>query len=147
MNKNSAKNEMPHDLLAERSLVGCLMIDQMAFDQVIEIQLTADDFYDPKLAVVFSAIRNLRFQSVVIDFISICSRLNDMGKLEWVGGQSFVLDLIEEQASAANVLFYAKTVKDKSLLRQIIRSAVHVIKNSSTFSGHILCSTLSTFKI
>jgi replicative DNA helicase len=137
MNKNSTKHEMPHDLLAERSLVGCLMIDQMAFDHVIEVQLAADDFYDPKLAVVFTAIRDLRFQSVVIDFISVCSRLNDMGKLEWLGGQSFVLDLIEEQASAANVVFYAKTVKDKSLLRQIIRSAVQVIENSSSFSGSV----------
>lgn len=137
MSKNTTKNELPHDLLAERSLIGCLMIDQMAFDQVIETQLAAEDFYDPKLAVVFTAIRDLRFQSVVIDFISVCSRLNDMGKLEWLGGQSFVLDIIEEQASAANISYYAKSVKDKSLLRQIIRSAVQVIENSSTFSGSV----------
>ena len=137
MNKLPVKHEMPHDLLSERSLIGCLLIDQMSFDQVSEVQLAADDFYDPKLAVVYSAIRELRFQSVVIDFISVCSRLTDMGKLEWIGGQSFVLDLIEEQASAANVVFYAKTVKDKSLLRQIIRSAVQVIENSSSYSGSV----------
>lgn len=131
------KHEMPHDILAERSLIGCLLIDHMAFDQVIEVQLSADDFYDPKLSQVFTAIRELRFQSVVIDFISVCSKLTDMGKLEGIGGQSFVMDLIEEQASSANVNYYAKTVKDKSLLRQIIRSAVQVIENSSTYSGSV----------
>jgi len=130
-------HELPHDLLAEKSLIGCLLIDYVAYDQIIEVQLVADDFYDPKLAAVFTAIRDLRFQSVVVDFISTCSKLSDQGKLEWVGGQSFVLGLIEEQASAANVIYYAKTVKDKSLLRQIIRSAVTVIENSSTFSGSV----------
>lgn len=137
MSKNTTKHELPHDLLSERSLIGCLLIDQMAFDQVIELQLIAEDFYDPKLSVVFTAIRELRFQSVVIDFVSVCSRLSDISKLEWIGGQSFVLDLIEDQASAANVLYYAKVVKDKSLLRQIIRSAVQVIENSATFSGSV----------
>lgn len=138
MTKNSAKHEMPHDLLAERSLIGCLLIDQMSFDQVTEIQLSAEDFYDPKLAIVFSAIRDLRFQSVVIDFISVCSKLSDMGKLEGLGGQTFVMDIIEDQASSANVNYYAKTIKDKSLLRQIIRSAVQVIENSTEYSGSVL---------
>lgn len=137
MSKNTTKHELPHDLLSERSLIGCLLIDQMGFDQVIELQLVADDFYDPKLSVVFAAIRELRFQSVVIDFVSVCARLSDIGKLEWIGGQTFVMDLIEDQASAANVLYYAKIVKDKSLLRQIIRSAVQVIENSSSYSGSV----------
>ena len=57
---------MPHDLLAEKSLLGCLLIDSNSFDQISETQLDQEDFYDPKLGFVFKAIKELHFHSVVV---------------------------------------------------------------------------------
>jgi len=134
---SSIKYELPHDLLSEKSLLGCLLIDSNSFDQISEVQVEADDFYDPKFATVFRAIKDLHFQSVVVDFVSVCSRLADASKLEWMGGQTFVLNLIEDQISSANIQFYAKTVKDKSLLRQIIKNCHEVVERSGEYSGSV----------
>lgn len=132
---NIAKYEMPHDLLAEKSLIGCLLIDSYSYDQVTEVQLLPEDFYDAKFGTIYSAIRDLHFQSIVVDFVSVSSKLSDMNRLEWLGGQSFILDLIDEQISAANVKHYAKIVKDKSLLRQIIKNCNQVIEQTGSYTG------------
>lgn len=129
--------EMPHDLLTERSLLGCLLIDSHCFDRINEIGVSHEDFYDPKHQIVFEAIQEIFSDSMAIDYVSVCSRLTDMGKLAKVGGQTFVLDLIEDQASTVNVDDYAKIVREKSILRQIIRTASRVIESSSTHTGNV----------
>lgn len=137
MGMRNPRTEMPHDLLAERSLIGCLLIDSFSFDQISEQALSEADFYDEKLGHLFNVIRELRMQSIPVDFVSVCSKLNDYGKLELLGGQSFILDLIEEQASSANIVAYAKIVKDKSVLRQIIRTATKVMEGGLDFQGNV----------
>ncbi len=128
---------MPHDSLAERSLIGCLLIDSFAFDQVSEMNLAESDFYDEKLGYLFQVIRELRLQAAPVDFVSVCSKLSDFGKLDVVGGQSFIMDLIEEQASSAHINAYGKIVKEKSILRQIIRTATKVMETGYQFQGNV----------
>jgi len=129
--------EMPHDLLAEKSLLGCLLIDSHCFDLISESNLDENDFYDPKYQHVFKSIQELHASSTAIDYVSVCSKLSDFGKLESIGGQSFILDLIEDQASTVHVDHYAKIVKDKAVTREIIRTASRVIETGTKFNGNV----------
>ena len=61
-----------------------------------------------------------------IDYITVCSKLTAQGKLDQVGGQEFILDLSEDQASSANVYHYGKIVKEKSVVRNIVKEAMQV---------------------
>lgn len=134
MTKN---HELPHDLLAEKALVGCLLIDNRSFDEITDIGLTKDDFYHPQYGVIFDGIHELATNSKPFDLVSICSKLNDMGKLEMVGGQSAVLELIEDTASSANIYHYAKIVKNKSILRDIVKTSMHITDTGLNFVGDV----------
>ncbi len=129
--------ELPHDLLAEKSLLGCLLIDSNSYDEISDVSLGQDDFYHPQYGTIFKVIRDLHFHSEPIDLVTVCSKLNDLGKIDMIGGQSAILNLIEDQASSANVHYYARGVKEKSILREIIRTATRVIESGSNYAGDI----------
>ncbi len=129
------QNELPHDLLAEKALVGCLIIDGTSFDEISNLQLVGDLFYDPRYGRVFDVVRDLSLANRAIDFVTVCNRLKDQGKLEEVGGESFVSSLVEDQASSANVYEYAKIVKDKYSMREIIKTAMRVVQRGMNYTG------------
>ncbi|MGK0367689.1 MAG: replicative DNA helicase [Thermoproteota archaeon] len=130
-------NELPHDLLAEKSLLGCLLIDSSAFDEISDIKLAREDFYHPQYGMIHEAIFDLARSQKPIDYVSVCAKLTDMGFLDTIGGQSTVLELIEDQASSANIQHYAKIVKDKAVLRRIIRTAARVVEQGKNFVGDV----------
>ncbi len=134
-NNPNTNNELPHDLLAEKALVGCLIIDGSSFDEISNLQIEGQQFYDPRYGRVFDVIRDLSLANRAIDFITVCNRLKDQGKLEEVGGESFISSLTEDQASSANVYEYAKIVKDKFSMREIIKTAMRVVQMGMTFTG------------
>jgi len=129
--------ELPHDFLAEKSFLACLLIDSSAFDEVSDLQIVKEDFYHPQYATIYDAVRDLAFMQKPIDYVSVCAKLRDMGALDRIGGQNAVLDLIEERASSANVYHYAKIVKDKSVIRNIVRTAERVSRSGRDFVGQI----------
>jgi replicative DNA helicase len=134
--KNNQVNELPHDLLAEKALVGCLIIDGNVFDEISNLKITSEQFYDPRYGMIFDVIADLSLGNRAIDYVTVCSKLQEKGKLEEVGGQSFVLSIVEDQASSANVYDYAKIVKDKSSIREILRTAMRVVQMGMTFTGN-----------
>ena len=95
--------ELPHDLLAEKSLVGCLIIDGASFDEIVDLGITKTDFYHPKYGIMFDAISELSNKNQAVDYVTVCSKLSDIGKIEAVGGHSFVHEIVEDQASSANI--------------------------------------------
>ena len=133
-NQNTT-NELPHDLLAEKALVGCLIIDGTVFDEISNLKLEPTFFYDPRFGIIYEVIRDLSLANKAIDYVTVCSKLQEKGKLEEIGGQSFILTLVEDQASSANVYEYAKIVKDKSSMRDIIRTAQRVVQMGLTYTG------------
>ena len=135
MSNSNHTNELPHDLLAEKALVGCLIIDGAAFDEISNLQVNGDQFYDPRYARVFDVIRDLSLANRAIDYVTVCNKLKDQGKLEEVGGESFVSSLAEDQASSANVYEYAKIVKDKFSIREIIKTAMRVVQRGMNYTG------------
>ncbi|MGB0452682.1 MAG: replicative DNA helicase [Bacteriovoracaceae bacterium] len=131
----SGPRELPHDLLAEKSLLGCLIIDNSAFDEIADLKLVAEDFYHPAYGKIFDAIQDLVLANKPIDYVTLCSKLSERGQLESLGGQSFIIEIVEEQASAAHIYDYAKIVKEKSSLRDIVKTAQRVADLGKTFSG------------
>lgn len=128
-------NELPHDLLAERALIGCLIIDGSAFDEISNLQLKGEHFYDPRYGRVFEVIRDLSLGHRAIDYVTVCNKLKDQGFLEEVGGSTFVSSIMEDQASSANVYEYAKIVKDKFSMREIVKTAMRVVQRGMGFTG------------
>lgn len=127
--------ELPHDQLAEKSLLGCLIIDNQSFDQISDLKLKGEDFYHPAYGKVFEAINELFIANRPIDYVTLSSKLAEKGQLESIGGQSFILDIVEEQASISNIYNYGKIVKDKSSMRTLVKTAQTVSEMGRTFTG------------
>jgi replicative DNA helicase len=126
--------ELPHDYLSEKSLLGCLILDGSSFDQISDLSLARDDFHHPHYGLIYETISEVHGRNLPLDFVTVCARLSDKGILDQIGhgderGQSFILRLIEDQASTANIYYYAKLVKEKSLLRKIILMAQKIAED------------------
>ncbi|MCO4755050.1 MAG: replicative DNA helicase [Bacteriovoracaceae bacterium] len=129
--------ELPHDLMAERAFLGCLLVDNRSFDEVTDVGLVDTDFYHPQYGIIFKGIKELSIDNKPFDLVSICSKLTDMGKLEAIGGQSAMVDLIEDTASSANIYHYAKIIKNKSILRDIVRTSMKITDQGVNFVGDV----------
>lgn len=132
-----SRNELPHDISAEKALLGCLLIDHQCFDEISDVGLTTDDFYHPQYGMVFGVIKDLHIESQPIDIITVSSKLNDQGKLERVGGQTALINICEEIGSSANVEHYAKIIKQKSVLREVVRTATRIMQSGTNFTGDV----------
>lgn len=133
--KSASPVEMPHDYLSEKSLISCLIIDGNSFDSISDLKLNREDFYNPQYGQVFDAIKDLYFVGRPIDYVTVCSKLQEMGKLDALGGTDFILKITEEHISAVNVSHYGRAVKEKSSIRDIIRTAQRVVEKGMNFSG------------
>jgi replicative DNA helicase len=127
--------ELPHDILAEKSLLGSLIIDGNCFDEISNLKLAKEDFYHPQYGSIFEAISELVVDNQPVDYITVCSKLTEKGTLDSVGGQDEVLALAEGQVSSANVYHYGKTVKDKSSIRNIVKEAGRVVEMGMSYNG------------
>lgn len=127
--------ELPHDVLAEKTLIGCLLIDGSSFDDISDLKLQKEHFFHPKYGIIFEALLDLSLTNQPIDYVTACSKLKEKGKLEEIGGESFVLEIIEDQASAANIYHYAKIVRDKASMRELVRTAMRVADMGTSFKG------------
>jgi replicative DNA helicase len=127
--------QLPHDLLAEKSLIGCLLIDGQSFDDIADLKLKGEDFFHPQYGTIYESIKDLTLENQPIDYITVSSKLNALGKIEEIGGASGLSEIVEEQASAANVYAYAKSVKDKASLREIVRTSMRVSEMGMNYQG------------
>ena len=105
-------------------------------DEISDLSLKQGDFYHPQYGKVFAAIQELSHESRPIDYVTVCSKLQDKGDLESLGGQAFILELVEDQATSANIYYYAKNVREKASVRDIVRAAMRVVEAGTKFSGN-----------
>ncbi|MDD5433047.1 MAG: replicative DNA helicase [Candidatus Pacebacteria bacterium] len=109
----------PQNIEAEKSLLGCLMIDTDAIYKVADF-LQTKDFYKPNHQIIFEAILDLFDKREPVDLLSLSSKLGEKNKLEEIGGVSYLTDLINTVPTASHILHYAKTVQEKRILRDLI---------------------------
>src|SRR6266487_343608 len=122
MSKNAMETMMPHNLDAERGVLGSLIIDPEAMDQVVGF-LRADDFYRNAHRLIYEVIVSLHQQRTEADFITICHELERRKHLKDVGGPGSLTSLINAVPTSGHVLYYAQIVQRTSLFRQLIAAS------------------------
>ena len=112
----------PHDIQAEQSALGGMMLDADAAVDVMSI-LTSENIYRPAHQIIYSAICALMDQGEPIDAISVNAELAKRGQATRVGGATYLHTLTDTIPTAANAGHYAKIVFDRSLLRRLVEVA------------------------
>ncbi|MDX6711871.1 MAG: replicative helicase, partial [Blastocatellia bacterium] len=113
---------LPNSPEAERAILGAVLLDNALISQAIEL-LKVEDFYVPSHRRIFQVMVGLFERGSAIDHILISDDLRRESALESVGGLSFIMNLTYGLPHFTNITHYAKIVKGKSLLRQLIKSA------------------------
>jgi replicative DNA helicase len=115
----------PQAIEAERSLLGCLMLDKNAIVKIADF-LRPPDFYKGIHSEIYSTCQELFEKGEPIDILSCSNRLEEKGKLEEIGGNSYLTELVNSVPTATNVLNYAKIVQRKSILRNLINASYEI---------------------
>jgi len=109
----------PHSIEAEQSVLGGLLLDNAAYDRVIDL-VSAEDFYRFDHRLIFQSITKLVAASKPADVITVFESLSLIGKAEEVGGLAYLNALAQNTPSAANIRRYAEIVRDRGVLRKLI---------------------------
>ncbi len=122
----------PQSIEAEESVLGSLLIDKDAIHKVVDL-LTPEDFYKPTSEKIYSAIIDLTKKNQPIDIVSLTNRLKEKGGFKDVGGSAYLAELANSVPSATNIESYAKIVKEKKILRDLISASAAI--SDSAFSS------------
>jgi len=131
---------LPHNLEAERSVLGAILIQNEAYNLAVE-QVRPEDFYRDAHRRIFDKIIALAERGMAIDFITLKEELARAGELDTVGGPAYIASLVDGVPRATNVEHYARIVKDKRVLRQLISTANGILLDAyqaEQDSGEIL---------
>jgi len=121
----------PHSLEAEQSVLGALLIDRTAWDQVADI-VTTEDFYRPDHRLIFEALGELVAAGRPGDVVTVSEQLERRGRLTDAGGLAYLGTLAGDTPTAANARSYAQIVRERALLRRLIEAGREIA--SSVFS-------------
>ena len=121
----------PHSIEAEQAVLGGIFLDKDAWLKVAE-RIQAEDFYRQDHRVIFSAITALESQGKPFDIVTVAEWLESNQKLGDAGGLSYLAALAENTPTAANIAAYADIVRRRSVLRQLIHTAMEI--NESVFN-------------
>ena len=109
----------PHSIEAEQAVLGGLMLDRAAWDNVGDV-VVAEDFFRPDHALIFESIASLASEAQPCDPVTVSEHLARLGKLNDAGGLAYLGTLTRDTPGAANARAYAEIVKERSLLRQLV---------------------------
>ncbi len=119
---NKRLRTLPHDLDAERALLGALMLKPEALHDV-SVTVQPESFYAEKHKEIYRAILELFTKGDPIDVLSITTRLKKNEQLERIGGANYIAEIMEAVPAAGNASYYGTLVQDKSILRGLIYAA------------------------
>ncbi len=119
----------PQDLEAEQSVLGSLMIDKEAIFAVGDL-LTPAEFYKKAHAIIYEAILKLWGRHEPIDILSVTAELKKADALQSVGGSSYLAELINSVPTSSHVAHYAKIVKEKRILRELINASAEITESA-----------------
>jgi replicative DNA helicase len=140
LNPNTVKIP-PHSVDAEQSVLGGVMLDNRAWDQVAD-RLRDEDFYRNEHRVLFRAMARLAHQSKPIDVLTVSESLRELHELDQVGGEVYLFELANNTPSAANIAAYADIVRERSVLRQLIAAAGDIATNAFNAQGRSVVELL-----
>ena len=116
----------PHNLHAEESLLGALLLSREVVGTVAELGLQVDHFYKPAHQHVYAAIRGLMTTGQPVDVVTVADELRRNGLLDEIGGAQLLLELQNATPAISNASRYAKIVQDTAVLRRMISVASEI---------------------
>jgi len=126
----------PQNLEAEQSILGGILLDNQALNNVLEI-LNANDFYSDVHRKIFAAILELSEKNEPCDVVTLSNNLKDKKQLDQIGGRVYLASLVDNVPSAANIAYYSKIVKEKAVLRGLIDAATGILNKSYNMGADI----------
>jgi replicative DNA helicase len=133
----------PHSIEAEQSVLGSLMLDNRAWDQVVD-RLRDEDFYRNEHRLIYRAMAKLVSQTKPIDVLTVSETLREIHELDQAGGEVYLFELANNTPSAANVAAYADIVRERSVLRQLISAANSIADNAFNPEGRGIAELLDS---
>jgi replicative DNA helicase len=115
----------PQNTEAEQCLLGCLMLDKDAIVKVVDA-IKSEDFYKGGHQDIYQAMAELYEKSEPIDILSVSARLKERSKLDNIGGSAYLTSLINTVPTATHVANYAKIVRQKKILRDLISASEEI---------------------
>jgi len=115
----------PHNLDAEQAIVGGILINNDALNQVVDI-LSGEDFYKEAHTLIYEGMLTLYNRDDPVDVITLSQVLKEKGALDKIGGTEYLASLAEATATSAGILYHAEIVKDLSTRRNLIRQCSHI---------------------
>ena len=122
-------NKPPQALDVEEAVLGAMLLEPAAVDEAME-ELTPSCFYDPRHRMIFEAMTHLVNEHTSIDLITVSTKLKAEENLEAVGGTVALARLSEKVGAAANMEFYIKILKQKTIQRDLITASYDILKQS-----------------
>ncbi|ACQ82413.1 replicative DNA helicase [Beutenbergia cavernae DSM 12333] len=117
----------PQDVAAEQSALGGMLLSKDAIADVVEV-LRAQDFYRPAHEMVYEAILDLYGRGQPTDAITVSDELTKRGLLARVGGSAYLHTLISAVPTAANAGYYARIVRERSVLRKLVEAGTRIVQ-------------------
>ena len=127
-----SKKVLPHNVEAEACLLASLLIDSESFEKLysFDFRLSSDDFYDKKHQYVFYAMEELKKKNAPIDIVTLTDEIKNTNTIDKVGGAEYITSLLDKIPTSANIEYYAKIIKTKSMLRKVISVCTDTISKS-----------------
>lgn len=117
----------PQDLAAEQSVLGGMLISKDAIADVIA-QIQGPDFYRPAHETIYDVIIDLYGHGEPADAITVVAELTKRGDLSRIGGASYIHDLISMVPTAANAGYYARIVRERSIMRRLVEAGTRIVQ-------------------
>ncbi len=127
MEEKKVTRAMPANVEAEQAVLGSILIDNRAADELIPT-LRSDDFFIEKHRTVFECMRSLHEKSSPIDTVTVADALELEGKLDEVGSVAYLSELAESVLSSANGSYYAGLLRRDGLIRRVINAGNEIVK-------------------
>ena len=119
----------PHSIEAEACVLASMILDAMSIDVVVQI-LRDDYFYRPAHQIVYEVLVDMRHNTKEIDLVTLRNELDRRGVLDKIGGIEYLKNLVEGVPNPANAEYYAKIVRDKAQLRQLIATSTDILREA-----------------
>lgn len=117
---------LPHSLDAERSVLGALILENEALYRIRDF-IRSDDFYSETHRILYERIAEILDRTHAVDLLILKEELTRSGELEQIGGISYIATLIDSLPTARNIENYAQIIKEKAVLRNLIRAGYDII--------------------
>ena len=127
----------PHDLLAEQSALGGMLLSKDAVADVIEV-VRGVDFYIPKHEIIFDAVLALYSHGEPTDVIAVTDELTKTGELTRAGGAEYLHTLTALVPTAANAGFYSTIVAEKAILRRLVEAGTRIVQMGYASEGEVV---------